>query len=190
MTKNARGPHRSIALPVYVGIECANLDCDHDSACPMTTTPVCQECLRIAEAAAPGWSENNFVLDLVAWPCSAVPPIPGDFWGQIEHQLARVKAEKPENFTQLREILLDPVYDKVQRDVHLNGERTFGVDEAFFAGSGGDSTLASALQAAGWELLDHKAPYYYARQNTRTGHVLTYIEGDVVAGNQIDRKTR
>lgn len=121
---------------------------------------------------------------------TALPPIPADFWGQIDHQLERIKVEKPDDFTEVRTILLDPAYTEVQREIHRNGARAFSIDRAFFAGSGGDATIASALQAAGWELLRYQAPYYYARQNTRTGHVLTYIEGDLVAGDQIARAQR
>lgn len=113
------------------------------------------------------------------------PAIPADFWGQVEHQLARITAEKPDTFAALREVLLDSAYGAIVQENNRNGVRSFDTNSAFFAGSGGDATLAAALQSAGWELLRHEAPYYYVRQNTRTGEVLTYTEGDVVAGNQM-----
>lgn len=117
---------------------------------------------------------------------SYTEPVPDDFWGQIDHQLARIRFEKPGFFAQVRDILLDPVYDKITLERNRNFERDLDQSEGFFTGSGGNESLASALQTAGWELIDFNASYYYSRQNTRTGEMLTYIEGDVLRGRQIN----
>lgn len=114
-----------------------------------------------------------------------VPETPTGFWKQIDHQLQRIGIERADTFDKVREILLDPIYADVQKDVHLNGARAFDKDSAFFAGSGGDATLRSSLVAAGWETVVAKASYYYVVQNHETKEVLTYIEGDVVRGDQI-----
>src|SRR5205823_4439040 len=48
---------------------------------------------------------------------------------------------------------------------------------AFFAGSGGDDTVAGALSVAGWDFVWSVASYYYCMR-APDGSVITYIEGD------------
>ncbi|WP_026820032.1 hypothetical protein [Arthrobacter castelli] len=116
---------------------------------------------------------------------SAPATIPSGFWSQIEHQLHRIIIEKPGTFDEVRAILLDPAYDAVTADVNLNGVRTFGPNSAFFAGSGGESTLVHALHLAGWKTINARASYYYVLQQPDTGEILTYIEGDVERGDSL-----
>lgn len=111
------------------------------------------------------------------------PEIPGGFWPQIDHQLTRIASQSPDTFDGVREILLDPAYDDIVADVNLNGQRTFDSDSAFFAGSGGDATLAGALHCAGWRIISSGASYYYTMAHPDTNETLMYIEGDVVRGD-------
>lgn len=111
--------------------------------------------------------------------------IPTGFWGQIENQLQRLRSAS--TFNEVHRVLLDPAYDQVQKDIHLNGARTFDADSAFFAGSGGEESLQEALYDAGWGLVTAKASYYYAMRHPTTGETLTYLEGDVERGDRITK---
>lgn len=88
------------------------------------------------------------------------------FWAGIDAQLDRIEAEKPATFEGVRDA--------------LDGSG----DAAFFGGSGGDRTLSSALREAGWIYLWSVANYYYAMRSADGSATLTYIEGDVVRGDQ------
>lgn len=121
------------------------------------------------------------------------PEIPGTFWGQIDHQLNRIRAEKPDTFAALRVILTDPTYDQIVKESTRYGVRGEHVPlddpradpaAAFFAGSGGDATLAAALYKAGWSPVWVKESYWYAMSHPETSAVLTYIEGDVYEGDR------
>lgn len=72
--------HQPEPFPVYIDPECGACNCEHEGECPTRDVQVCTECLRIAEAASPGWVETRFDLGLVAWPCAAarVAPEGGD----------------------------------------------------------------------------------------------------------------
>lgn len=109
-------------------------------------------------------------------------PIPTGFWAQIAHQLERIRRTEASTFDEVRSILLDPIYDEIVADVNKNWERRFDTDSAFFAGSGGEHSLYSALVAAGWSTIWARASYHYAMVHDRTGEKLTYIEGDVERG--------
>lgn len=87
------------------------------------------------------------------------------FWAGIDAQLDRIEAERPATFEGVRDA--------------LGGSG----DAAFFGGSGGDRSLASALEIAGWSRAWSEASYFYAARHPATGAVLTYIEGDVLRGN-------
>lgn len=110
-------------------------------------------------------------------------PVPAGFWQQIDHQLDRIKRDKPSTFDEIRAILLDPSYVDITAEINRNFVRHFGPDAAFFAGSGGDRTLFSTLYAAGWQPLEHEAAYYYAVQHPTTHEIITYTEGDVERGD-------
>lgn len=116
---------------------------------------------------------------------SITTQIPTGFWAQIDHQVARIINEQPNTFDAVRAILLDLSYNQIVAEVLRNGPRPFDLDSAFFAGSGGDTALASALFAAGWRTTAADASYYYAMTHPETDEVLTYIEGDVVRDNRL-----
>ena len=116
------------------------------------------------------------------------PPIPEGFWAQIRHQLSRIINGRPSTFDEVRQVLLDPVYDEITYEVHRNGERHFDDDAAFFAGSGGDPSLIEALTEAGWVIADAEAEYYLSMRHSSTGETLTYIEGDVERGDHLSEE--
>lgn len=72
----------------------------------------------------------------------------------------------------------------------LSAERNpYGADfdgaagDAFFAGSGGDATVAEALGAAGWEMVWRQASYNFVME-APNGDLITYVEGDIYRGDQ------
>ncbi|MFJ4174028.1 hypothetical protein [Microbacterium sp. NPDC089696] len=90
----------------------------------------------------------------------------GDFWELIDQQLDEIGAGV-ETFDGVRLVL----------------GRGQGPDATFFAGSGGDRTLAEELRRSGWEHVWGDRIFYVMRHPV-SGEVLTYIEGDVVRGDQ------
>ena len=64
----------------------------------------------------------------------------------------------------------------------LGGRSNASSGDAFFAGSGGDRTLMSALITAGWKLTWAEASYYYVMR-APNGDLITYVEGDVYLGD-------
>lgn len=123
-----------------------------------------------------------------------VTAVPEDFWGQINHQLARIEASEPETFSALRVILTDPEYTEVfaymtrygARPEHLPAAHPgHDANACHFAGSGGDPTLFEALRAVGWHVSRSVASYYYVATHGSTGATFTYIEGDVLEGDRI-----
>lgn len=54
---------------------------------------------------------------------------------------------------------------------------------AFFAGSGGDESVMSALVEAGWSHMWTEASYHWAMR-APDDSVITYVEGDVYDSNQ------
>ena len=65
----------------------------------------------------------------------------------------------------------------------LNEHFLVSAGDAFFGGSGGDRSLLSSLEKAGWRTIWTEAHYYYVAQND-AGEVITYIEGDVYRGDR------
>ncbi|MER5889687.1 hypothetical protein ABT160_38170 [Streptomyces sp. NPDC001941] len=53
----------------------------------------------------------------------------------------------------------------------------------FFAGSGGDETVAAALRTAGWEEIWAESSIYYTMR-APDGSMITYIEGDIRRGDR------
>lgn len=109
------------------------------------------------------------------------------FWTQIDDQLDEIAATRADTFDAVRAILLGPDVDLVTDEINRNGTRSFGPDAAFFAGSGGDRTLGQALRAAGWLTKEVQESYYYVMFHPATGDELTYIEGDLLRGDQMQR---
>lgn len=54
--------------------------------------------------------------------------------------------------------------------------------DAFFAGSGGDGSVADSLRDAGWTTAVYEADYYWVMK-APNGDLITYVEGDVYRGN-------
>lgn len=111
-------------------------------------------------------------------------PIPAGFWKQIDHQLDRIGNQRPDTFVAIKAILDDPAYDEIQAEIHRNGTRVLPQGQSFFSGSGGDRSLAGALITAGWAPIWTRASYHYAMRNPNTADRLTYIEGDLIAGDR------
>ncbi|MCX4681674.1 hypothetical protein OG413_41470 [Streptomyces sp. NBC_01433] len=55
--------------------------------------------------------------------------------------------------------------------------------DGFFAGSGGDRTVAAALRTAGWTAVWAESPVYYTMR-ALDGSMITYIEGDIIRGDR------
>ena len=115
--------------------------------------------------------------------------IPGSFWGQIDHQLARIgNADNPaDTFDKVRAILTDKRYTAFDGYGYDSGH-SFAENHAFFGGGGGDDPLHNALTQAGWRVIWSEAYYYYVMQHRTTGEKLTYIEGDVYRGDSREEK--
>lgn len=134
------------------------------------------------EDHSPGYTESQESIDAAIATARALytaPAVPRGFWPQIDHQLDRIRRERPETFDAVRAILLDPAYDEVVAEVNRNFPRTFSAEAAFFAGVGGENTLRAALVTAGWRVRSSAAWYHYALTHPITDETLTYIEGDV-----------
>ena len=95
------------------------------------------------------------------------------FWQEVERQLDRIETEKPDTFRAVAAIL-----DDSPQLTEYAGTRVAG-KSSFFAGSGGDRSLISALKVAGWVTIWSEAHYHYTMRSP-SKHYLTYIEGDVV----------
>lgn len=54
--------------------------------------------------------------------------------------------------------------------------------DAFIDGTGSDLTLEEVLMKAGWRTVWAEADYYYVSRS-KTGEMLTYVEGDVYRGD-------
>jgi hypothetical protein len=88
-----------------------------------------------------------------------------NFWGDINRQLTELRTAT--------------TADDVLR-ILPGGE---GGADGFFAGSGGDDTVMEALQAAGWTVIWARASYYYVMR-APDGDEITYVEGDILRGDQ------
>lgn len=115
------------------------------------------------------------------------PPAPEGFWAQTDHQLARIRDQRVSTFDQVRAVLLDECYDAVIAEVNRNFVRRFSIDQAFFAGSGGEESLMETLSEAGWEMTADEASYHYVMAHPGTDEMLTYIEGDLERGSAMLR---
>ena len=94
-----------------------------------------------------------------------------NFWAQIDADLDRIETEKPATFGDVAAILKG------------NPDNEPSAGDAFFGGGGGDRTLMSALEIAGWRIVWAEAWYSYVAMHPATGDLLTYCEGDVYAGD-------
>jgi hypothetical protein len=88
------------------------------------------------------------------------------YWEKYDATLARIVAERPTTFAELKAILDD-------FEPPSSGD-------AFFP-DGADESLGEALNAAGWTVRYGEAVYVY-RATSPTGERLTYVEGDIYEG--------
>ena len=103
------------------------------------------------------------------------------FWESIAVTLRDIVETMPCEFDEVKEIL-DATGNPDDTDY---GTRT--ADTSFFAGSGGDNQLCTALCAAGWVYVWAEANYWYVMRHPLSGDVLTYTEGDVQRGDTTGR---
>ena len=90
------------------------------------------------------------------------------FWAAIDAQLELLKAAKS----------ADDVI------TILGGKQVdVATGDAFFAGSGGDGSIAGALTGAGWSVVWMEADYHWCMR-APDGSEITYVEGDIYRGNQ------
>lgn len=89
------------------------------------------------------------------------------FWAHIERQLLLLKTAK--NAEDVITV--------------LGGRMEASSGDAFFAGGGGDESVAGALAWAGWSDVWYEADYHWCMR-APDGSLITYAEGDVFRGNQ------
>lgn len=95
------------------------------------------------------------------------------FWDHIDEQLKKVMAA-----TTVDEVLA------ACPPVMFDGSPNPGSD-GFFEGSGGDTSMLDALDAApGWVIETFKAEYYFCMRDPQ-GDLLSYVEGDLYRGNRL-----
>ena len=104
--------------------------------------------------------------------------MPDPFWTEINDQLSAVSKADVASFTAVRDILLDPARTAVIDEINRNGQRRFGPHEAFFAGSGGDDSLAEALHSD-WKII-FESEYQWTATHRMSGSCFEYIEGDLI----------
>jgi hypothetical protein len=99
------------------------------------------------------------------------------FWAAIEAQLHELRSAQT----------VDEVIKILAQERNPYGP---GVSSApgFFAGSGGDDTVADALRAAGWRTVWSKASYFYCMR-APDGSCITYVEGDIYPGDHRPTET-
>jgi len=99
------------------------------------------------------------------------------FWTNINNALDTIKSTKPETVDAVCAIL----------DASGTIDKGVSAGLSFFAGSGGDRSLAASLRVAGWVTIWDEASYYYIMEHDVTGETLTYIEGDLYRGHDSEK---
>lgn len=115
------------------------------------------------------WMDGHTDPQSGRWVAASIK-VADDFWSEIDDQIARIS--QATSAQQVVDILNDPKYVAIQAQ---------GIDysgDAFFAGSGGDSSMIEALRAAGWQVTNFEGGYYFEAY-APDGSGLTYTEGDV-----------
>ena len=98
------------------------------------------------------------------------------YWTKVAAVREALAEAKPSTAAEVIAILKE--HDPMT--IHLTGD-------AFYSGSGDGGSLAEDLEAAGWRYAWAEADYYYVIRHEGTGEALTYIEGDVYAGDSRPR---
>jgi hypothetical protein len=98
-----------------------------------------------------------------------------DFWTKVQAQLKEL-----ESATSADDVarILSPERNPYGPEWDGAAGGTIG----FFAGSGGDDTVAYALGTAGWGYVWSEAPYHYCMRAPNES-MITYVEGDIYAGD-------
>jgi hypothetical protein len=89
------------------------------------------------------------------------------YWDAYAQTLARIVEEKPQTVDELKAI--------------LDGFTPPSSGIAFFPG-GADETLGEAMHLAGW-VIDWREGDYLWVGRSKTGEVLTHVEGDIYRGD-------
>lgn len=87
------------------------------------------------------------------------------FWAEIDRQIEALETAK--------------TADEVFQICPASPARA---DAGFFAGGGGDATVARALRQAGWRTVWAEASYYWCMR-APNGDLITYVEGDLQRGD-------
>lgn len=89
------------------------------------------------------------------------------YWAAYDATLARVRAERPSTFAELKAIL----------DEFHHGALAAG--DAFFPSQSADEELWEALVDAGWSIEFGEAGYVYEASFPATGARFEFVEGDL-----------
>lgn len=89
------------------------------------------------------------------------------YWAAYDATLARVRAEHPSTFAELKAIL----------DDFNHGALAAG--EAFFPSQSADDELIDALWDAGWRTRSIEGGYWYEATHPATGARFEFVEGDL-----------
>lgn len=89
------------------------------------------------------------------------------YWHFYNRTLQRIAEEKPQTVDGIKAIL--DAFEPPSSGI------------AFFPG-GADETLAEAMHTAGWRV-DYREGTYVWVATSKTGEVLTHVEGDIYRGN-------
>lgn len=87
------------------------------------------------------------------------------YWARYDATLARVRAERPSTFAELKAIL-----DTFERP---------SSGDAFFPSQSADEELWEVLQDAGWRIEWVEGGYWYNARHSVSGARLEFIEGDL-----------
>jgi hypothetical protein len=103
-----------------------------------------------------------------------------EFWAKVAAQLKELESAKG----------ADDVARILSRERNPYGREwdgQAGGTIGFFAGSGGDGTVAGALRTAGWDYVWSAASYHWCMA-APDGSMITYVEGDIYAGNPANQR--
>lgn len=101
------------------------------------------------------------------------------FWAAVAQQLEELRSAKSADDV-LR--ILSPERNPY---VTVLGREPSASADAFFAGSGGEDNVETALRDTGWQFVWMRAGYWWAMR-APNGDVITYVEGDIYRGDRKD----
>lgn len=98
------------------------------------------------------------------------------YWNQLATEREVLAQRKPSTSAEVVAILKE--HDPMSVEL---------TEDAFYSGANDGGSLAEDLEPAGWGYAWSESDCYYVLRHEGTGDSLTYIEGDVYAG---DRRPR